>query len=99
MENEKEIPTDVGTQIEDLESLIQRATDMGVVFINGPATSYQTAGDTGVFHVVEGMTDDTFREALLRKMEAMQSTSHVRILKRMGLLKTPPSGGGGMMAG
>ncbi len=74
---------------EGLESLIQRAADLGVEFIKGPVT-YETATDPGVFHVVDGMTDDTFREALERRIESLQSTSHKRILERLGLLKSPP---------
>jgi hypothetical protein len=77
-------------QADELEALIQKATDMGITFISGPAT-HQTAADPGAFHVVEGMTDDTFREALERKIEAMESTRHVRILERLGILKSPPA--------
>ena len=91
MAKEKEVKEETGT--DNLEALIQKATDMGVTFIKGPAT-HQTANDPGAFHVVEGMTDDTFREALERKMEAMESTRHVKILERLGLLKSPPAGGG-----
>jgi hypothetical protein len=88
---DKDMTKDKTDNEKDLQDLIQRAADLGVEFIKGPAT-YETMTNPSVFHVVDGMSDDTFREALERKIEAINSTSHKRILDRLGLLKSPPTG-------
>ena len=68
-----------------LEDLILKAKNLGVIFKNGPAT-WETIHDIKIFHVLEEMTDEIFIETLSRKIEHFESKKFLSILQKHSLV-------------
>jgi hypothetical protein len=69
-----------------LEALILKAKELGIQFISGPAT-FETIYNTKIFHVLEDMTDETFEEALERKVGEFESKKFLSILNKHSLIQ------------
>ena len=73
------------TQEQKIENLILKAKGLGIIFVNGPAT-YETIHDKRIVHVLEDMTDDTFYDTLLQRVELYESKKFLSVLQKHSLL-------------